>query len=593
MHQLDFNAITARGDYRRRALLNFDRLEQEQYRPDNVFKGDAGGGWPGDFEGRTILALTLQAQATHREPKYLREIIDRLPGHLNERGYLGRVLPESQFDEQQLSGHSWLLRGLCEYYLWTHDERALGMARVVVENLFLPARDAYGAYPVSPEQRGSGGGAAGELTGELHGGWHCSTDIGCAFIPLDGVTQFYEITREGRVGELAEAMIAKFLELDFVGITLQTHATLTAVRGILRFYECVGDTSLLDSAVRIYDLYKSEAMTENYENYNWFAHPEWTEPCAVVDSFIVAVGLWKHTGERGYLDDAHAVLFNGMGYELRPSGGFGTNSCSGSKDEFLRVDCYEAWWCCVMRGGEGLSRAIQYLCFTSDDRVLLPFYEESTLHVEAGGGKIVLEQFTTYPTGGSVAIEVSSSSSVRPVSLCLYVPAWADNEGARCTINGAEIKTHTDGGLVTLQLKPEAGDRIELRFDIGPRSEATINRHSIPGHRTLRHGPLILGARHADGPIPMPDLDSLEHLGNGEYRIAGTDVLLTPLRSLVDLSDEAAKQDRVQILFADGDRALSTGLKRSSRTRTSTARTSRRPSSSVARSRTAASSERF
>jgi len=550
MQQLNFNSIHISGDYRCRALLNFDRLEQEQYQPDKVFRGDVSNGWPGDFVGRTILALSLQAQATRREPKHLREIIERLPDHFNERGYLGRVLPDGQFDEQQMSGHSWLVRGLCEYYLWTRDEGALLMARAIVENLFSPARDAYGTYPVMPEQRGSGGGASGDLTGELHGGWYCSTDIGCAFIPLDGVTQVYAITRDERIKALIESMIAKFQEIDLIGITAQTHATLTALRGILRFYECVGDKALLDSAARIYGLYKSEAMTENYENYNWFARPEWTEPCAVVDSFMVAVGLWKHTGEREYLDDAHAILFNGMGYELRPSGGFGTNSCSGSKDEFVSVDCYEAWWCCVMRGGEGLARAIQYLCFIDGDRVMLPFYEKSTLSIITGGGEMALEQSTTYPTGGSVVTAVRSSSSVRPITLGLYIPSWVDGRTVRCMINGIEAKTSTDGGFVTLELSPKAGDRIELRFDLGLRSEAAINRHSIPGHRTLRHGPLILGARHPGGPIPMPELDSLEHLGNGEYRIAGTDVLLTPIRGLVDLPDEAARQDRVQILFS-------------------------------------------
>lgn len=559
MHQLEFNKIRAQGDYRRRALLNFDRLEGEEYRPDAVFKpGDYD--WPGEYEGRAILALSLLAQATGREPKYLREIISELPSHFNERGYLGRVLGKSQVDEQQLSGHSWLLRGLCEYFLWSKDEQVLGMARRIAENLFLPARDAYTTYPIKPEQRSAGGGESGNLTGDLHDGWYCSTDISCAFIGLDGVTHLYEITRDQRLKALIEAMIAKFLEIDLVGITAQTHATLTALRGILRFYECMRDehpelvdhpelVEGLDGAKRIYNLYKTQAMTENYENFNWFARPEWTEPCAVIDSFIVAVSLWKHTGERAYLDDAHSILFNGMGYELRPNGGFGTNSCSGSKDEFLGVSCYEATWCCVMRGGEGLARAIQYLCFVDEGRILLPFCENCSLSVSAGGGEIVFDQSSEYPTGGKTVIQVRESSVTRPITLGLYVPPWAND--MICMVNGDKAKSSMSGAFLITELIPKAGDCIELCFDVVLHSEVTMNPRSIPGHRTLRHGALILGARHLGNAIPLPDLESLDYLGDGKYLIAETDTVLTPINSLVDLSDEAARQDQVQILFGD------------------------------------------
>lgn len=41
-------------------------------------------------------------------------------------------------------------------------------------------------------------------------------------------------------------------------------------------------------------------MTENYENFNWFQRPEWTETCAVVDSYQLTLDLWKHTSETKY-----------------------------------------------------------------------------------------------------------------------------------------------------------------------------------------------------------------------------------------------------------------------------------------------------
>ena len=63
----------------------------------------------------------MEAQATHREPVYLDEMIKMLPNKLNVKGYLGPLQGDT-LDEQQLSGHGWFLRALCEYYLWKKDD---------------------------------------------------------------------------------------------------------------------------------------------------------------------------------------------------------------------------------------------------------------------------------------------------------------------------------------------------------------------------------------------------------------------------------------------------------------------------------------
>ena len=108
------------GELLIRAMKNFDRLESEIYQPENVFidyKHSTPDVWAGDKEGRIILGLVLEARATHRTPLYLEKIIQMLPKRMNAKGYLGQIY-ENTIDEQQLSGHGWLLRGLCEYYEW-------------------------------------------------------------------------------------------------------------------------------------------------------------------------------------------------------------------------------------------------------------------------------------------------------------------------------------------------------------------------------------------------------------------------------------------------------------------------------------------
>ena len=115
MKALAFEQVVPKGDLAYRMVKNYARLEGKEYRPEQIFDIDKNG-WPGDWEGRTILALALLARSTGRTPAYLDAILEKLESEFNERGYLKDILPAGMANEQQLSGHNWLLRGLLETY---------------------------------------------------------------------------------------------------------------------------------------------------------------------------------------------------------------------------------------------------------------------------------------------------------------------------------------------------------------------------------------------------------------------------------------------------------------------------------------------
>ena len=110
MKALAFEQVVPKGDLAYRMVKNYARLEGKEYRPEQIFDIDKNG-WPGDWEGRTILALALLARSTGRTPAYLDAILEKLESEFNERGYLKDILPAGMANEQQLSGHNWLLRG--------------------------------------------------------------------------------------------------------------------------------------------------------------------------------------------------------------------------------------------------------------------------------------------------------------------------------------------------------------------------------------------------------------------------------------------------------------------------------------------------
>ncbi|WP_221469063.1 beta-L-arabinofuranosidase domain-containing protein [Cohnella nanjingensis] len=526
-------------------------METEEYAPPRLFRDDAYS-WPGDWEGRTLLGWTLLARSTRRPPEYLEEAIRMLPSRLNEKGFFGPVHPRGTVDEQQLSGNSWFLRALCEYYLWTKDDFALSVIHRLIDNLLLPAVGYYAEYPLDPVQRSYDGSAIGELFGKV-GAWHLSTDIGCAFIMLDGATQAYLIVPKPELRDLIDEMIEKFMTADIIGLSFQTHATLSALRGILRHYETTGDPRLLEKAIDTFGVYMQRGMTENYANYNWFGRPDWTEPCAVVDSFIVAVGLWKHTGNSAYLEAAHHIYYNGLGYGQRPNGGFGCDVCAGVRDEMLspKEGLYEAYWCCTMRGAEGLAKAIDS-CYQATGRTIaIPFYESSTAVIAVGDGELKLATETDYPYEGVVRIEVMESTVAEPVTLRLFMPSWVERSTVALSVNGESKGTEIRDGFVSLAGHFPKGTLIELSFGIGLRKERAFGFHTTIEGYSYRHGPLLLGIDSPGSALAIGQDERMEPLGEGKYRLAPSNLTLSPVHDMIDKPLEESRQNRKQVLFRD------------------------------------------
>lgn len=499
------------GDLAIRLQRNYDRLEEEKYQPQNVFQGaKEAANWPGDTEGRTVLALVLLAQATGRAPRYLEEILARWPSELNERGYFGVIQLDDLISEQQLSGHGWVLRALAELERWRPGGIARSLALPVIENLILPTAGAHRAYPLDPAVRSPTGSYSGTHLGRV-GRWLLSTDVGCDFICLDGLVDAYEVFRDERLRPIIEEMVARFLQMDVVAVKAQTHATLTACRALLRWSEISGDTSLVRAVAERYALYTRNAWTEHYANFNWFGRPEWTEPCAIVDSLMVAMELWRHTDDRRYLEDAQYIYFNALGHAQRANGGFGCDNCPGADGEDDLFDkVYEAHWCCTMRGGEGLARMAQYCVARRGNEWLLPFW----LPGEFRGNSVRLTIASDYPT--QAALRLETDGEVQAISL--FVPPWMSHVRAE---GGNGELTPANDGWFRLTLDGER-QNWTVGGELAEGSRPLLNPLSRRVPRVVRYrGPLLLANR-PDGEqrvAPIFDRYRADHAESGTYRM--------------------------------------------------------------------------
>lgn len=496
MKMLPFESVYVDGELRERIIRNFNRLEEEKYRPENVFlTEEQSGSWPGDTEGRTILGLVMDSRASGREPKYLKEIIAKIPSKLNERGYMGPIY-EEKMNEQQLSGNGWMLRGLCEYYEWTNDSTVLPYIKSISENLFVAGKGYYSVYPIDPNTRDRNvGGESGTTQVRGTDKWILSSDIGCLFIGMEGAIHAYKHLKTPQLKEVIDEMLVKLKEIDILKINAQTHATLTAARGLIRYYEITDDESYLVWAENIYKMYREHGMTEAHGNYNWFDRFDtWTEPCAIVDSYMLVVQLWMNTENPQYKEDAELIYYNALSHAQRNNGGFGTDNCPGiaSYDDSLRPRSYEAHWCCTMRGGEGLGSAARYAAFVKGDTLYLPFLRECALDVEMGENKsLKITEHTSYPFDSVVKLIVDKSS-VGNMTIKLPHMSWMEN--VNLTYNGKKHKLSEYNGFYSLTADFKDGDVIEMSFVMKQRKEKTLNKSNTKSEQyKLYYGPLLLG----------------------------------------------------------------------------------------------------
>ncbi len=337
-----------------RIHLNYLRLSTGSYYSIEDIFSPPDYDWCGDKEGRALLAFLCHYKISGKRIPCMQQMLDQMSGRFNDRGYFGPVWTD-RIQEQQLSGHSWLLRGLCEHYEVFGDTHSLQALCRIVENLYLPTSGRFSSYPIHRDGVHQGG-VSGSQIGIIDG-WILSSDVGCAFMSIDGLSHAYAITKDTRIKKLLDEMIGVYLSIDKVALQVQTHCTLTAARGMVRMYQETGDAAYLDGAQQIARLYfEGGGMTATYQNLNWWGRPDsWTEPCAIVDSLMLAGELYKLTAQEQYRVLAARIYHNGLATAQRDNGGAGTDSLvlDGSKDT-LQAGMYEAYFCCTMRLAEGL-----------------------------------------------------------------------------------------------------------------------------------------------------------------------------------------------------------------------------------------------
>lgn len=329
-------------------------------------------------------------------------------------------------------------------------------------------------------------------------------------------------------------IIYMFSGIPFVQRTqLEGHAVraMYACSGATDYYLETGDRAYWQTLERLWEdlvrrkMYitggvgsraQGEAFGEAYELPNARAY---TESCAAIGNFFWNWRMLLATGEARFADVMERALYNGINSGMSLDG---TLYCyrnplelSGNPEEKIRNPWYRTT-CCPPNLERVLASLPGYLYSTSQEGLWVHLYENSELDWRLEDGTpLRVEQQTRYPWEGKVRLVVYPA---RPAEFTLYVriPGWSEDSEVR--VNGAVVEAEVrPGTYLPLKRRWQAGDQVELAFDMEPR--LTVANPRVGENRqkaALERGPLVYALEGLDQP-PLPSLFDVELVAGREF----------------------------------------------------------------------------
>ena len=289
-----------------------------------------------------------------------------------------------------------------------------------------------------------------------------------------------------------------------------------------------------------------EAFGKNYELPNMSAY---CETCAAIGNVYVNYRLFLLHGDSKYYDVLERTLYNGLisGVSLEGNGFFYPNPL-----ESMGQHQRQPWFgcaCCPSNICRFIPSLPGYVYAVKDKDVYVNLFLSNTSNLTVGGKKVTLSQTTDYPWNGNITVTVDKSAAGQ-FAMKIRIPGWVRNQvvpvggdlksqplyqytdnkrlGYTVTVNGSVVGSFDADGYYTILRKWKKGDRVQINFDMEPRTVRANNKvEADRGMISIERGPLVYCAEHPDN-----DFDIMSALVNqepqfslGKGEIAGTPVV--------------------------------------------------------------------
>ncbi|MCR4918823.1 MAG: glycoside hydrolase family 127 protein [Prevotella sp.] len=309
-----------------------------------------------------------------------------------------------------------------------------------------------------------------------------------------------------------------------------------------------------------------EAFGRNYELPNMTAY---CETCAAIGNVYVNHRLFLLHGQAKYYDVLERTLYNGLisGMSLAGDAFFYPNPLE-SAGQHKR----QPWFgcaCCPSNLCRFIPSLPGYVYAVRERALYVNLFLSNTGQLSVAGRKVVLTQQTDYPWQGDICLSIDKNQA-GTFAMKLRIPGWVRNQvlpsdlysyadgerpGYTVSVNGITVAdSRTDGtvagndkqavltadGYLTIERWWKKGDRVQLHFDMAPRTvSANSQVKADRGLLAVERGPLVYCAEHADNPSDNKTalssilLNQKPQFSMGKTEIAGTQVqtLITEAQS--------------------------------------------------------------
>ena len=286
-----------------------------------------------------------------------------------------------------------------------------------------------------------------------------------------------------------------------------------------------------------------EAFGKNYELPNMSAY---CETCAAIGNVYVNYRLFLLHGDSKYYDVLERTLYNGLisGVSLEGNGFFYPNPL-----ESMGQHQRQAWFgcaCCPSNICRFIPSLPGYIYAVKDRNVYVNLFLSNKSQLSVAGKNVALSQTTEYPWNGDVVVTVDQNAAGQ-FAMKIRIPGWVRNQvvpsnlyqysdnkrlGYSVKVNGQEVAAQlTEDGYYTISRKWKRGDKVQIHFDMEPRTVRANNKvEADRGMVSVERGPLVYCAEHPDNNFDIMGalLNQTPQFVLGKGEIAGT-----PIQTLV------------------------------------------------------------
>ena len=255
-----------------------------------------------------------------------------------------------------------------------------------------------------------------------------------------------------------------------------------------------------------------EAFGANYELPNMSAY---CETCAAIANVYWNYRMFLATGDSKYVDVCERTLYNGLisGVSLDGGGFFYPNPL-----ESMGQHQRQPWFgcaCCPSNICRFIPSLPGYIYAVKERNVYVNLFLSNKSEMKVAGKMVALEQTTRYPWNGDIAITVNTNKA-GTFSMKIRIPGWlrgsvvpgdlyeytdGKRPGYAVTVNGTSVLSNeiTDDGYLTIRRSWKRGDRVDLHFDMEPRTVRANNKvEADRGMVAVERGPLVYCAEWPD-----------------------------------------------------------------------------------------------